>query len=1777
MPVGEALIGATTATKVTALNPSLFQSGLFAKVIIGALVSLFVSVSTVCTVGVVVWRANYRSPGPVNDYYETWKNTAVEMSVLKNDRAEAGGAPGDEGDKNTLKLVSLTSPLHGVAVIMDSKKHVKYTPFNTYAGMDTFQYIVTNGKKDATGNVTIKIKNHAPDPVDDTFELQKKINASLDVLANDKDIDEGDQLRIVSCTGIFENSELGTTTVSQDGKFIIFSNNKYPASGSFAYTVTDGNDTATATVFITVVNSPPVAEPDEFSVNRSTPTDLNVLLNDHDPNGDQIQIISAGNQDFGHITFTPSFVTYTPKFNSSSSDSFDYVIWDGAYDVDGNKFTSTANVLVRIRNPDPVAPDQEFTFSKNTAFNPINLSNHSYSFVPNVTVTMSVVTEPQFGTFILDLQSEEVEFTYLEQSHTFTKNNYTVLYTPVHDFVGDDELQYQITDDWGMTATGTIKIHVINNPPAPVDDSVEVGRNSHNGINIYVLNNDVDPDGDNVVLNTAFSLQPSHGRATYSGLAINYIPTAGYFGDDEFQYSVYDESPNSQTSYAMVHVHIRNDAPQPQEDWFVVPKNVAKNLNVLENDVDPNQDLLTIVPFTDDSTSYGEKTVESSSNPNFIRYTPKPNQIYAERFSYTVSDGDSSFAQTAWVNVNVTNTPPTPVGETITSHWFNNFTLDIVANDIDENGDSLAVDSLWVSSIKYTTCEQLDEHNVFVTVDYGGYRYDYDPITQPAPAAATAEVEQQQKVQKRGPDSSIVGTDFVLYTITDGQAPGTKTGQLKIIVMNSKPVAVADEITVHVNIPTKFPAGFFLANDYDDDPQDQIRMAGVILYPPYFGTVSFDGVDVTFTADHPGTTSFVYRLTDGCSMGDDTQGIVTVHVINDPPVAVDDRFFFGANPEPTTHDIFVVGNDIDPEFPGSRVKIVPESVAATSAQGFALSVETDFFATVGLTVPGGWTGNDSFTYQVTDGFDLSNVATCYISIVEGKPPQAIPDVFQIHWREVDRYQNVLSNDKPGNFSIEVSEVIPGPYTLSIAVSPDRQGIIYTPKHDIVQFGTNDMLKYRITDGVFTMTTNVQAQVVDQYPVCHDDYAAPVHWRSNPSAVNARANDTDPDGDDLFITRVNPAKFAYGTPSLGADQASVSFVFNSNIDYGSVAIPVGNLYQISDSVPYIVSDTKLTAECFVHFYSYDRTPVAVDDNFSFNKNSENVVLNVLANDFDPDTADIPFLTIVSATAQQGIGSILSFNPLKVNLIKGFSGNAILKYRITDGKLRSEEATVTIQVVNRAPVCTSPSFQIPKSYGHSHTSSIFDLVGLACTDADGDSIELSTVGLSGIGSTGISNNKATFVPTENHSGQTTISFSVTDRQDSASSTFTVSIVNNAPVATALTETFSRNQFQFKEYTPSFSDPDNDLVSVTGIAPAPGSGGVQVGPTRVNFTTIGYVDLVDGNKLRFTQKLSGVLSVVYTVTDSDVENPLTASATATVTVTGNPPIARDDSYVVSQGVSMDLYVMSNDTDPDGDAIWIDPTDWLVGTPPTPITPVLMTDGSGVQFFRFDASTAPSHCKSMSFQYKIKSIDGFGVGTVSIKFTNCVCKFPLDIVYDVDSSGSIGSYEFKNRVRPFLADITNQLDIGAGDLQIRVGIVQFGTKAYKETSSLLTYTRGTSKKPGVLDVIEDMSYRKGNTNTKGGLSYSQDLLEAGRAGVKKLIIVLTDGEYNTGGDPASKAKEIYNTPNWRILAIAVGQFDQGEIKRLVKNPETDYFEVSNFDALNTALQSVITAACDS
>ncbi|SDZ16753.1 gliding motility-associated C-terminal domain-containing protein, partial [Flavobacterium aquidurense] len=176
-----------------------------------------------------------------------------------------------------------------------------YMPAANFHGTDTVDYTLTDGNLTDIGTLTITVTpvNDAPVAVDDVnatdedTTLTVEVNSPNNLLANDTDAD-GDILTIsqfaigstIYTIGSTANFSEGSLTINANGSYVFVPKPDYNGSvPKVTYTVTDGVDSVTANLFITVnpVNELLVINDDAASSvvgSNQAITILNVLGND---------------------------------------------------------------------------------------------------------------------------------------------------------------------------------------------------------------------------------------------------------------------------------------------------------------------------------------------------------------------------------------------------------------------------------------------------------------------------------------------------------------------------------------------------------------------------------------------------------------------------------------------------------------------------------------------------------------------------------------------------------------------------------------------------------------------------------------------------------------------------------------------------------------------------------------------------------------------------------------------------------------------------------------------------------------------------------------------------------------------------------------------------------------------------------------------------------------------------------------------------------------------------------------------------------------------------------------------------------------------------------------------------------------------------------------------------------------------------------------------------------------------------------------------------------
>lgn len=444
--------------------------------------------------------------------------------------AATNGVLANDTDPENANLTAMVvqGPQHGT-VTLNADGSFTYVPNTGYSGPDSFTYRTSDGAlaDDAVVSLTVSA-NVAPVARADAYSMERgailTVDAANGVLANDNDPEGG-----TLTASLFGQPRNGTVTMNPDGSFVYTPNPLFHGTDSFIYLVTDSSgEISSQVVTLTVVNNntPPVAVGESYEVDRNTVLTVTaedgVLANDHDPDGDTLQILLAGPPLHGSITINQdgSF-TYTPHLNYSGPDSFSYVIRDPS----GDESLATVNLTVRGPNNPPVARDNGYQVDEDgtlTIGAPGGVLANDVD-PEGAPLTAQLVSGPSHGT--LELAADG-----------------SFIYIPNPGFTGTDSFVYAAFDGRDSTpATVTLTVNSRNDAPVGVADSyaVQVGDTLNVNAADGVLANDSDEDGDDL---TATLLQgPRNGQFSLNADgSFTYTPDAGFTGTDTFTYSLND-------------------------------------------------------------------------------------------------------------------------------------------------------------------------------------------------------------------------------------------------------------------------------------------------------------------------------------------------------------------------------------------------------------------------------------------------------------------------------------------------------------------------------------------------------------------------------------------------------------------------------------------------------------------------------------------------------------------------------------------------------------------------------------------------------------------------------------------------------------------------------------------------------------------------------------------------------------------------------------------------------------------------------------------------------------------------------------------------------------------------------------------------------------------------------------------------------------------------------------------------------------------------------------
>jgi VCBS repeat-containing protein len=422
-------------------------------------------------------------------------------------------------------------------------------------------------------------------------------------------------------------------------------------------------------------------------------------------------------------------------------------------------------VSIWVPNSNPTVTNDTYTMVEDSVLtvSDVNLSvlvNDADLDGDTLTVSTNLVASPTFGSASMNADG------------TFT-------YTPNANFTGTDSFAYRALDGVGGFTDGVVYITVtpVADGPTAVSDVYTIAEDqtlTFSDINLGVLANDFDVDGDSLTIDTTPVNPPQNGSLTLNtDGTFHYTPNANFNGTDSFEYKVEDGTGNAESATVTINVTSVNDNPVAVSDSFTMNEDetLTSSVSLLVNDSDLDGDSLTVNTTPVADVVNGTLTLNADGT---FTYAPPANHYGSELFTYEVSDGNGGTAQASvTITIYALNDTPIPVSDSYSvdenSSIDVSLSLGLIANDTDLDGDTLTVDTTPVVDVSNGTLV-LSSDGTFTYTPYTNY-YGSDSftyrVTDGNGGAATTTVSiTVTEVPNQAP--VIAGVDST-YTLTQGQ------------------------------------------------------------------------------------------------------------------------------------------------------------------------------------------------------------------------------------------------------------------------------------------------------------------------------------------------------------------------------------------------------------------------------------------------------------------------------------------------------------------------------------------------------------------------------------------------------------------------------------------------------------------------------------------------------------------------------------------------------------------------------------------------------------------------------------------------------------------------------------------------------------------------------------------------------------------------------------------------------------------------------------------------
>ncbi|KOY46212.1 polymer-forming cytoskeletal family protein, partial [Vibrio parahaemolyticus] len=1203
-----------------------------------------------------------------------------------------------------------------------------------------------------------------------------------DLLTGATDI-EGDDL---SVEGVTYTGADGVLTDNGDGTYSFAPNENFNGDVNFTFDVSDGTDTVTANIDVTVTpeNDPPVAGSTAYTVhedNSITISDEQLLANSSDIEGDVLidSVSYSGNDGVLEINGDGTY-TFSPNENFSGEVSLDVVV----VDEDGATDSTTAGITVIEVNDPPIAGPTAYTIDEDQVL---------------------TFSESQVLLNASDVEGdvELVGISYDGPDGIFSVNgDGTCSFAPNENFNGQVQLDVTIRDEDGAEVDTYITVDVLPINDAPVSGNLAYSVDEDNSITLsqeQLLAQASDVEGDALTASNLVVDGDATVTANDDG-SFTITPDANFNGDIDITFDINDGS-DTIVATADLTVNPVNDLPQPEDQAFTIGEDgvlTFTDQDLLDGATDIDGDDLSV----EGVTYTGADGVLTDNGDGTYSFAPNENFNGDVNFTFDVSDGTDTVTANIDVSVTPENDPPVAGSTAYTVHEDNSITISdeqLLANSSDVEGD-VVVDSVSYSGTDGVFQDNGDGTYTFspnenfngevsldvVVVDEDGAvdtttaGITVLEVNDPPIAGTTSYTIDEDEVitisaeQLLANSSDIEGEvalDSVSYSGSEGIFTDNDDGtfifapnqnfngkvSLDVVVVDEDGATASTTANIDVLPINDAPVSGDLAYSVDEDNSitlsqeqllaqatdvegDALTASNLVVDGDATVTANDDGsFTITPDANFNGDIDITFDINDGSDTIVATADL-TVNPVNDLPQPEDQAFTIGEDGVLTftDQDLLDGATDID----GDDLSV--EGVTYTGADG-VLTDNGD--GTYSFAPNENFNGDVNFTFDVSDGTDTVT-ANIDVSVTpENDPPVAGSTAYTVH----------------EDNSITISD------EQLLANSSDIEGDVSI---DSVSYSGNDGVLEINGDGTYTFSPNenfngevsLDVVVVDEDGATDSTTAGITVLEVNDPPI-AGATSYSVNEDEVIIFTEEQLLAQSSDVEGDVSLESVSYSGSDGIltanDDGTYSFAPNENFNGGISLDVVVADedgATATTNANIDVLPINDAPVSgdlaysVDEDGSITLSQEQLLAQ--AGDVDGDDLTAANLTVDgnAAVVANDDGSFT------ITPDADFNGDIDLSFDITDGDATIQAtADLTVNPVNDLPTVGQPQFVTQEDTSFTFTEEqLLQNAG----DIDGDNLTVENVASDSGTLVDNGDGTYTFAPNENFDGNVNVTFDVND---------------------------------------------------------------------------------------------------------------------------------------------------------------------------------------------------------------------------------------------------------------------------------------------------------------------------------------------------------------------------------------------------------------------------------